>query len=101
MIRALSRSLRIVRATAAPPTTVVRPAVGTPTHGRGVGVAVHDFHVVHVNADFVGDDLGEGGLLALAVRRGADKHVHLAGGVDAHGGAFPQPTAETDGSGHL
>ena len=48
-----------------------------------------------------GDDLGEGGLLALAVRRGADEDVHLAARVEAEDGAPPQPALEPDRAGHL
>ena len=76
-------------------------AVGAPAHGRGVGVAVDNFHVVHGNPQFIGHNLGEGGFLALAVGGGADEDVDLAGGVEAHRGALPQTAAEADSPGHL
>ena len=76
-------------------------AVGAPAHGRGVGVAVDNLHVVHGDAQLIGHNLGEGGLLALAVGRRANEDVDLAGGVEAHRGALPQAAAETDGAGHL
>src|SRR5262249_23928383 len=53
------------------------------------GVAVDYLHVVQAHAELVGGDLGEGGFLALAVRRAAGHHRDGAGGVDLDGSAFP------------
>ena len=73
-----------------------RPAaVRAPAHRRVVGVAVNHLHVVDVDAELVGDDLREGRLLALAVRRRADEHVHLAARMEADDGAFPQAALES------
>ena len=41
------------------------------------------------DAEFVGGDLGEGGFLALAVRRDAGEDGDFAAGLDLDGGAFP------------
>ena len=79
-----------------------RPAaVGAPAHRRVVGVAVHDLHVVDVDAELARDNLRERRLFPLAVRRGADEDVDLAGGMEAHDRALPQPALEADGAGHL
>ncbi len=56
-------------------------------HDRGVAVQ-HD-HVVDIDAQFVGRDLRERGLLALAMRRSAGQHRHFAGRIDLDRGAFP------------
>ena len=76
-------------------------AVGAPAHRCVAGVAVDDGHVVYIDAQFVGDNLGEGGLLSLSVGRSSGVNVHLAGGMEAHYGALPQTAAEADGAGHL
>ena len=67
-----------------------RPAaVGAPAHRRRVSVSVDDLYVVHVHPQLVGDDLGEGSLLALAVGGRAYHHVHLARGVEPDDRALP------------
>src|SRR5690606_23097117 len=48
------------------------------------------FDVLHGDAQFVGDDLREGGFFALTMWRRADHRLHLARRRDAHDGAFPQ-----------
>jgi hypothetical protein len=48
------------------------------------GVAVEDGHVLHRNAELVLDDLGEGRLLTLAMRRDAGEHGDLAARVEAN-----------------
>ena len=61
---------------------------------RGVGrVAVVDDDLVEVGAEVVGDDLGEGRLLPLAVRRDAGEDRDLAARLDAHGRALARPEA--------
>ncbi len=50
--------------------------------GRGVRVAVLDLDVRDREAELLGDDLGERGLVALALRLDADPGQHLAGRMD-------------------
>ena len=76
-------------------------AVGSPAHGRGVGVTVNDLHVVYRNAQLLGKNLGKGGFFALSVGRSTNEDVHLAGGVEADRGTFPQAAAEAHGARHL
>src|SRR5690242_8533989 len=57
--------------------------VGAEAVGGGVGVAVLDGDVLDGQAQLFGDDLGEGGLVALALGLHADAHDGRAGGVDA------------------
>ena len=59
-------------------------AVGVLAEGAGRGVAVHDLDLIRRDPEPVGDDLGEAGLVALAVRRRAGVGGHRAGRVDAH-----------------
>ena len=56
--------------------------VGTQPVGRGIGIAFLHQDVIHGDAQLVGDDLGEGGLVALALVANAGAHQHLAGGMD-------------------
>jgi hypothetical protein len=51
--------------------------------GDAVGVALHDLDRVDVDSETVGDHLGIGGLVALAVRHGAEEGSRLALGVEA------------------
>ena len=60
------------------------------------GVAVDDQDVVDGDAELVGDNLREGGFLALAVGRSAGHHGDFAGGLDLDGGAFPASGGERD-----
>ena len=76
-------------------------AVSAPTHGGIVGVSVDDFYVIHRDPQFVRQDLGEGGLFTLSVRRSSYEDVDFAGGIEAHDGAFPKTAAEPYGSGDL
>ena len=48
---------------------------GAPAIGRAVGIAVHDLDAVRRSSELVGDDLGERGAQALAVRRRADPRL--------------------------
>ena len=68
--------------------------VGAETVGRGVGVAVLDDDVVHRQSQLVGDDLGEGRLVALPLGLDADADDGRAGGVDANLGAVEHLDAE-------
>ena len=76
-------------------------AVGAPAHRSLVRVAVEHLHVVHFDAERVGDDLRERGLLTLPVGRGADGHVDLARRVEPHDCALPEAALEADGPGDL
>ncbi len=60
-----------------------------------------DLDVVDVDADLVGDDLREGRLFALTVRRGADEDVDLAARVEADDRALPETALEADRAGDL
>ena len=68
--------------------------VGAETVGRGVGVAVLDDDVVDRQPELVGDDLGEGRLVPLALGLHADADDRRAGGVDADLGAVEHLDAE-------
>ena len=48
-------------------------------------------HVVDLDAELICDDLGERGLVALALRRGARRQRDLAGGGDAHRRTLVRP----------
>ena len=91
---ALSLILRLAIAIAAPDTAVVRLPYVPPAHRRIVRVAVDHVHVVHRDAELPRENLGEGRLLSLTVRRGTDHHVHLAGRVEPHDCALPQTALE-------
>ena len=64
-------------------------AVGVQPPGRHRGVAVQHLDVVGGDAEGVGHDLGEGGVVALAVGGGPADHGDLAGGVAADRGPLP------------
>jgi hypothetical protein len=68
---------------------------------RDRGVAVQHLHVLEGDAQLVGDDLREGGVVALAVRRGPDDGLDLAGRVAAQGGRLPAAAGVLEGAGHL
>src|SRR5438034_735877 len=55
--------------------------VGAEPIGRGVGVAVLDLDVGDGEPELLGDDLGEGGLVTLALGLDADPGEALAGGM--------------------
>ena len=57
--------------------------VGAQAVGRGVGVALLDLDVGDRDAELLGDDLGVGRLVALALRLDAEAGDGLAGRVDA------------------
>src|SRR3954447_8437068 len=59
-----------------------------------------DINVFHGDAETVGDDLGEGGLVTLTVTVGAGLDGDFAGGVDAHKGALPLTRASAEGANH-
>ena len=69
-------------------------AVGAEAIGRGVGVALLDGDVVGRQAEFGGDDLGVGRLVALALRLGAEAGDHRAGRMDADLGGIEHGDAE-------
>src|SRR5690606_8150325 len=75
--------------------------VGAPTHGDPVGVPVNDLDFLKGNAQFLGDDLGEGGLLSLTVGGSPGEDGYFTRGMDADGGAFPQSPLEADSAGDL
>ena len=67
MACALSRSLRDTIAVAAPPTGVDARGVGAESIRSVVGVALLDLDVGGRDPELFGDDLREGGLVALAL----------------------------------
>ena len=81
-MRALSWILRAAIAVAAPATGVERDGVRAEAVGRGVRVAVLDLDVGDREAELLGDDLGEGRLVALALRLDAEPGEDLAGRMD-------------------
>jgi hypothetical protein len=62
---------------------------------------VYDLDVVHRDAELVGENLGEGGLLALPVWLGPDEDVYFATWVEADDRAFPQSALEAHRASHL
>ena len=52
--------------------------------GNAPGIAVHDLDVVDRAAEFLRHDLGEGGLVSLAVRVRTGQDGDLPGGMNAH-----------------
>ncbi|MEA3192053.1 MAG: aerobic carbon-monoxide dehydrogenase large subunit, partial [Betaproteobacteria bacterium] len=68
-------------------------AVGAHAELHLVGIAVHDGDGLDRHAEPVGDELGEGGLVALAVAVRAGQHLDGAGRIDPHLGRFPQADA--------
>src|SRR5262249_5411841 len=61
-----------------------------------LGVAVHDADVVERNAEPIGDDLRERGLVALTVRVAAGENLDRASRVDPHLGRLPQADAAAE-----
>ena len=68
-------------------------AVGAHAELHLVGVAMDDRDVVDADAEAVVDDLGEGGLVALAVGVGAGQDLDRADRIDPHFGQFPEADA--------
>ena len=56
---------------------------GAPAIRRPIGVAMDDADLRRLDAELVGDQLGERRRQALAVRRGADPRLDVAGRVHA------------------
>ena len=71
-------------------------AVGAHAEQDLRGVAVHDVDVLDRHAETVGDDLREGGLVALAVRVRAGEHRDGAGGMHADLARFEQAGARAE-----
>src|SRR3546814_13560250 len=59
-------------------------------HGDRAGVAMHDLDVLDRHAERVGDELGEGRLVALAVAVRAGEDGDRAGRVETHLRRFPE-----------
>ena len=72
-----------------PPTAIERGAIGAHADRGLVGVAVDHLDVLDRHAELLGDQLGERGLVALAVGVGAGEHLHHAGVGEADLGALP------------
>ncbi len=68
-------------------------AIGAHAHLHLVGIAMHDRHAVDRHAETVGDELGEGRLVALPVAVRAGQHLDRADRVDPHLRRFPQADA--------
>ena len=66
---------------------------GARAERRRRGVALHDGDVVDVDAEAVGDDLGDRGLQALAVAAAAHQRLHLAVHADADDGGLARHVA--------
>ena len=97
-VLALSLILRLAMAIAAPETAVVRlPYVPQP-----IGVLSVSPWITSTSSTGTPSSpreyLGEGRLLPLAVRRGADHHVYLAGRMESHDRALPQAALEANRS---
>ena len=71
-------------------------AVGAHAELHLVGVAVHDADIVDRDAEPFGDDLGERGLVTLAVLVTAGEDFDRAGRIDPHLGQFPEPDAAAE-----
>src|SRR5204863_8431237 len=69
-------------------------AVGAEAERGAVGVAVHDLDVLGRDAELLGHDLRERGLVALALRLAAHAEYGLAGGVHAQVGAAGHADAD-------
>src|SRR4029079_5713330 len=65
------------------------------------GAARDDLDVLDRNAEFVGHDLAERGLFALAVRLPADVDPHYSRREDPHDRRIVLPASESDGTRHL
>ena len=78
---------------AVPPTASGARAVGAHAELHLVGVAVDDLHLADRNAETLGDQLREGGLVALAVAVRAGEDFDGADRIDADFGGFPQADA--------
>ena len=62
---------------------------------------MHDFDVVHIDANLTGDQLREGCFLSLTMRRRADKRLDLSCRMDADDCAFPKTPLKSNRTGHL
>ena len=74
-------------------------AIGAHAELHLVGVAKDDIDVLERHAEFLANDLREGGLVALAVTVRANEHGHLAGRMHAHGRAFVEAAARAEAAG--
>ena len=68
-------------------------AVGAHAELHLVGIAVHDGDLLDGDAELLRHELGEGGLVALAVAVRAGEHLDRAGRIDAHFRGLPQADA--------
>ena len=68
-------------------------AVGAHAELDLVGIAVDDIDLVDIDTKTLRDQLGEGGLVALAMAVRAGQHLDRAGRIDAHFRRFPQADA--------
>ena len=59
-----------------------------------------DLHLADIDTELVGDDLGEGGVMPLAVAVRSGHHIDGAGGVDPHGGGFIQTDTRAERTCH-
>ena len=59
-----------------------------------------DLHLADIDTELVGDDLGEGGVMPLAVAVCSGHHIDGAGGVDPHGSGFIQTNTRAERTCH-
>src|SRR3546814_3604788 len=68
--------------------------------GDRAGIAVHDLDVLDRHAERRGDELREGGLVALAVAVGAGEDGDRAGRIEAHLRRLPEADAGAERADH-
>ena len=89
------------RAAAPPASRIGGPGIGGDAAGEaadaigdGAGVAGHHVDVLVADADRIGGDLGEGGLVALSLWRRAAGHDDAPAGIEPQDGALEGPEAD-------
>ena len=70
-----------------------RKSAGAPV--KLIGIAGDDIDIAHLDAELIGDDLGEAGEMSLPLCADAGRHVHLAIGLHLDLGAFVWSDART------
>ena len=70
------------------PSRMDRPECEPPADGHAVGVAGDEAHPAELDAEPLGDELGEAGLMALPGRQRTERDLHLARGANGDLGAL-------------